>query len=96
MSTPDGDPGLNYLCPSYKAFFHHIEPAMRRCATCCAGTARRGARAGLRSRGREAGRNEACTCGSGRKWKHCHGSTSRNVIVPWRRCCRRPVAVACR
>jgi SEC-C motif len=20
------------------------------------------------------GRNEACRCGSGRKWKHCHGS----------------------
>jgi uncharacterized protein len=19
------------------------------------------------------GRNEPCTCGSGRKWKHCHG-----------------------
>ena len=21
------------------------------------------------------GRNEPCTCGSGRKWKHCHGMT---------------------
>jgi SEC-C motif-containing protein len=21
------------------------------------------------------GRNEPCTCGSGRKWKHCHGRT---------------------
>jgi len=21
------------------------------------------------------GRNEPCTCGSGRKWKHCHGGT---------------------
>ena len=20
------------------------------------------------------GRNEPCTCGSGRKWKHCHGN----------------------
>jgi uncharacterized protein len=20
------------------------------------------------------GRNEPCTCGSGRKWKHCHGT----------------------
>ncbi len=20
------------------------------------------------------GRNEPCTCGSGRKWKHCHGA----------------------
>ncbi|MGE5288944.1 MAG: hypothetical protein ACM3ML_17445 [Micromonosporaceae bacterium] len=26
--TPDGEPGLHYLCPSYKAFFGHIRPAM--------------------------------------------------------------------
>jgi serine-type anaerobic sulfatase-maturating enzyme len=22
------------------------------------------------------GRNDTCTCGSGRKWKHCHGARS--------------------
>jgi uncharacterized protein len=22
------------------------------------------------------GRNELCTCGSGRKWKHCHGDAA--------------------
>ncbi|MGZ4304945.1 MAG: SEC-C metal-binding domain-containing protein [Solirubrobacteraceae bacterium] len=21
------------------------------------------------------GRNDPCTCGSGHKWKHCHGAT---------------------
>jgi len=30
--TPDGEDGLNYLCPAYKKFFHHIDPHMRRMA----------------------------------------------------------------
>jgi uncharacterized protein len=27
--TPDGAPGLNYLCPGLKHFFHHVDPYMR-------------------------------------------------------------------
>jgi uncharacterized protein len=27
--TPDGEPGLNYLCAGYKHFFHHIDPHMQ-------------------------------------------------------------------
>lgn len=27
--TPDGEAGLNYLCPAYKKFFKHIDPYMR-------------------------------------------------------------------
>ena len=29
IQTPDGEDGLNYLCPAYKKFFNHIDPHMQ-------------------------------------------------------------------
>jgi uncharacterized protein len=29
IRTPDGEPGLNYLCMAYKQFFRHVDPYMK-------------------------------------------------------------------
>lgn len=28
--SPDGDPGLNYLCEGFKKFYHYVNPSMKR------------------------------------------------------------------
>jgi len=72
--TPDGEPGLHYLCPSYKAFFGHIRPAMEAmCALLRAGRAPSELVARYAADDARRGRNDPCPCGSGRKWKRCHG-----------------------
>jgi uncharacterized protein len=74
--TPDGEPGLHYLCPSYKAFFGHIRPAMETmCQLLRVGQPPSQITVRYAKADARRGRNEACTCGSGRKWKHCHGSS---------------------
>ena len=75
ISTPDGEVGLNYLCAGYKAFFHHIDRPMRFMADQLRRDEAPAAVMGLYAEeDARRGRNEPCTCGSGRKWKHCHGS----------------------
>ncbi len=72
--TPDGEPGLNYLCTGFKEFFHHVSFPMK-------------IMSGLIRRGREAKevmdilertfagvrRLDPCPCGSGLKYRQCHG-----------------------
>jgi len=79
--TADGEPGLNHLCAGYKAFFTHIDRPMRmmveelRQRRAPANVMHRLAQedAQMTARFAQARRNEPCPCGSGKKFKHCHG-----------------------
>jgi uncharacterized protein len=76
-TTPDGEPGLNYLCPGYKQFFHHVDRPLRLLLEVMrSGRPAADVMSVLRSeaeRFRAAGRNDPCPCGSGLKTKRCHG-----------------------
>jgi uncharacterized protein len=75
--TPDGEAGLNYLCPSFKAFFHHVEVPMRFMAERLqVGEAPADIVQFYAAEDAKRGRNAPCTCESGRKWKHCHGAVT--------------------
>lgn len=80
LTTPDGEPGLNYLCAGYKMFFHHVDPAMRFMAAELAAerppanVMRWVAGEDARARMGKTGRNDPCPCGSGRKFKQCCGA----------------------
>ncbi len=72
--APDGETGLNYLCPSFKKFFQHSRAAL----TLLAAHLKKGR--SLRSFGTSVsatsnagsvGPNDPCPCGSGRKYKKC-------------------------
>jgi len=83
VATPDGEPGLNYLCAGYKRFFTHIGPAMRAMADLCrqgrapAEVMRLPVAGGAGWRG--VGRNDPCPCGSGMKYKRCCMPTRKSA-----------------
>ncbi len=80
INTPDGEAGLNYLCAGYKKFFKHVDPAMKEMAELVQNG--RSAADIMNKRTRSSAppltkgapaRNDACSCGSGLKFKKCCG-----------------------
>jgi uncharacterized protein len=85
IQTPDGEPGLNYLCAGYKRFFTHCQPFVQEVASqwrrqklelkqqephTLATNVKTHRRTPIRS-GPKIGRNDPCPCGSGLKYKKC-------------------------
>ena len=81
IHTPSGEPGLNYLCAGYKAFFNHVDRPLKIMARLL--RERRAPaeimalmavedEARMRQMFAKARRNDPCPCGSGKKFKHCH------------------------
>jgi uncharacterized protein len=77
LVTPDGEPGLNYLCQGYKSFFEHASPQMKIMAELISSGRLAGEVMAVQAeKAVPAGRNKPCFCGSGRKSKHCHGANA--------------------
>lgn len=85
IATPDGEPGLNYLCAGYKSFFTSSAPYFQGMAELL-----RNRRPpadimlSVAARDREeamkrASRNDPCPCGTGKKFKNCCGSRPRET-----------------
>jgi uncharacterized protein len=77
LKTPEGEPGLNYLCAGYKRFFTHIAPYMEQMSALLQAGRPPAEIMDLRRRepgspaGKGVGRNDSCPCGSGKKYKKC-------------------------
>jgi uncharacterized protein len=80
IETPDGEPGLNYLCAGYKKFFNHVNEPMRFMANelrhnrppVNVMTYMADKEAELEKLFTKTYRNDPCPCGSGLKFKNCH------------------------
>jgi uncharacterized protein len=78
IETPTGESGLNYLCAGYRAFFAHIDQSMKQMTTLLR-QGRAPADVVMPKQRRpitsaKTGRNDPCPCGSGLKYKKCHGA----------------------
>lgn len=74
VQSRDGEDGHNYLCHGLYFFFSHVRPTMNIMAQLVQrGQPAAGVMESVAAEDAKRGRNDPCPCGSGRKFKHCHG-----------------------
>jgi uncharacterized protein len=75
----DGEPGHNYLCPGLELFFRHTRPAMQAMARLLQmGRAPAEVMAMVAQEDARRDPYRPCPCGSGRKFRFCHGDGVRS------------------
>jgi len=87
LPVEDGAPQLNYLCAGYQAFFRYIRHPMemmveelrQRRPPANVMTRLAQADAALTAKFAAAKRNDPCPCGSGKKFKVCHGQRGKST-----------------
>jgi uncharacterized protein len=73
----DGEPGQNYLCRGLELFFKHTRPAMHRMARLLEmSRAPSEIMAFMADEDRKREPYQPCPCGSGRKFRFCHGDSA--------------------
>ena len=71
----DGEPGQNYMCSGLELFFKHTRPAMSMMAELLKrGRPPAEVMAWTAAEDQKRGPYQPCPCGSGRKFKFCHGN----------------------
>jgi uncharacterized protein len=81
LLTPDGEPGLNYLCAGYKAFFQRADEPMKIMAMLLFNDRYASEVMQILAKRKEeltltyqySKPDQACPCGSGLKFQACHG-----------------------
>ena len=78
IKTPDGEPGLNFLCQGYMRFYSHTIPYFKAMAECLrrqrpASEFKRFMKGSRFKMSQKVDRNALCPCGSGKKYKKCCG-----------------------